>query len=147
MQSRVDDDAHAPLPKIPNRNLQPSANNFITQTLTFRPRSSSPLPSLGFTLGQVHQSTNALRAADYPSHPLWLWHALCNHVDYRFHFSTPLPFSLFIIFCPFASRCHIFDSVSFFFFNCKLLFASCLWHLQTAHSLIQPNPTIINLYV
>ena len=112
----VDDHAYAPLPKISNRNLQPSANNFITQTLTFRPKNSSPLPSLGLTLGQVHQSTNALRAADYPPHPLWLWHALCNHVDYRFHFSTPLPFSLFIIFCPFASRCYFFDSVSFFFF-------------------------------
>ena len=125
MQRGVDEDAYAPLPKIPNRNLQPSANNYDTDP-KLPPKHSSPLPSLGLTLGQVHQSMNALRAANYPSHPLWLWQALCNHADYRFYFSTPLPFSLFFIFCLFASRCHIFDSASFFFVNCKLLFASCL---------------------
>ncbi len=114
LQSRVSDDAYVPLPKIPNRNLQPSSNKIPNTGPSLPPKNSSPLLSLGRTLGQVHQSTNALRAADYRPHPLWLWHASCNHADYDFRFSTPLPFLLFITSCPFSPRCHIFDSVSFF---------------------------------
>ena len=68
--NRVSDDIYATLPKRPNRNLQPSANNFTTQTLAFRPKNSSLLPSIGLTLGQVHQSTSALRAAELSSTPV-----------------------------------------------------------------------------
>ena len=67
---RGSDDAQVTLLKIPNRKFQPSAKNLTTQTLAFRLKSSSPLPSLGLTLGQVHQSTIALRAAELSSTPV-----------------------------------------------------------------------------